>query len=160
MFDPTHLIFLHGLESNSQGFKPTLLRGLFPGMLTPDFSGPLAARMAALYPILGDDPGWTIIGSSFGGLMGALFTCQRPAQVRKLVLLAPALVLPEFASAPPAPVDTPTVVYHGQQDDIVPLEPTRRLAERVFCKLEFHVVEDGHRLQQTVQQIDWEKLLS
>jgi pimeloyl-ACP methyl ester carboxylesterase len=150
---------LHGLESNSQGFKPTLLRGLFPGTLTPDFSGPLAARMAALYPILGEEAGWTIIGSSFGGLMGAIFTGQRPAQVRKLVLLAPALVLPEFAAALPEPVDVPTVVFHGLRDEIVPLVPTRQLAEQVFRKLEFNVVDDDHRLQQTVQQIDWDRLL-
>ncbi len=160
MFDTQRLIFLHGLESNSQGFKSTLLRGLFPGMLTPDFSGPLAARMAALYPILGEEKDWTIIGSSFGGLMGALFTCQSPAQVRKLVLLAPALVLPEFAGAPPDPVEVPTVVYHGLQDDVVPLEPTRKLAEQVFRKLEFNVVDDDHRLQQTVQGLDWKKLLN
>jgi pimeloyl-ACP methyl ester carboxylesterase len=159
MFDTQRLIFLHGLESNSQGFKPTLLRGLFPGMLTPDFSGPLAARMAALYPILGDEAGWTIIGSSFGGLMGAIFACQRPAQVRKLVLLAPALVLPDFAAAPPAPVDVPTVVYHGLQDDVVPLAPTRKLAEQVFRQLDFHVVDDDHRLQKTVQGLDWKSLL-
>jgi hypothetical protein len=36
IFDPSHLIFLHGLEGNSQGSKATLLRGLFP-MLIPDF---------------------------------------------------------------------------------------------------------------------------
>ena len=54
IFDPSHLIFLHGLEGTSQGAKATLLRGLFPGMLTPDFSGSLEERMATLKPILGD----------------------------------------------------------------------------------------------------------
>ena len=37
VFDPSHLIFLHGLEGNSQGTKATLLRGLFPGMLITRF---------------------------------------------------------------------------------------------------------------------------
>ena len=131
-FDPSHLIFIHGLEGTSQGTKATLLRGLYPAMLTPDFRGTLEQRMATLYPILGDGDVWTLVGSSFGGLMAALFACQRPAQVRKLVLMAPALVLPQFAASPPASVDVPTVVYHGRQDQIVPLEPTRQLAQRVF----------------------------
>ena len=100
IFDPSHLIFLHGLEGTSQGTKATLLRSLFPEMLTPDFRGSLEERMATLNPILGDQDVWTIVGSSFGGLMAALFACQRPAQVRKLVLMAPALVLPQFAASP------------------------------------------------------------
>jgi len=152
---PTQIIFIHGLEGSSQGDKATLLRGLFPGMLTPDFRGPLEARMQALDEILGERTGWTLIGSSLGGLMAALFTCQHPAQVRKLILLAPALILPEFSAAPPKPVDVPTVVYHGTHDSVVPLEPTRILAEQVFKNLVFHVVNDEHRLFKTMQEIEW-----
>lgn len=160
MFDPSHLIFLHGLEGTSQGTKATLLRSLFPEMLIPDFRGSLEERMAALYPILGDQEVWTLIGSSFGGLMAAIFACQRPAQVRKLILLAPALILPDFAASPPAPVDVPTVIYHGRQDQIVPLEPTRRLAQQVFRNLIFNEVDDEHGLYKTVFEIDWPGLLS
>ncbi|PIZ26267.1 MAG: alpha/beta hydrolase, partial [Chloroflexi bacterium CG_4_10_14_0_8_um_filter_57_5] len=47
-----------------------------------------------LEAILGAQTGWTIIGSSLGGLMAALFATQAPGQVRKLALLAPALILP------------------------------------------------------------------
>lgn len=159
MFDPTRLIFLHGLESSSQGEKAVRLRSLFPGISTPDFTGSLAERMAQLYPILGDKTGWTIIGSSFGGLIGALFTCQHPQQVRKLILLAPALTLPEFAGRLPAPVAVPTVVIHGTRDDVVPLEAVRELAEKVFLNLTYHVVDDDHRLMKTAQEIDWHALL-
>ena len=67
MIDPQRTIFLHGLEGSSQGIKATLLRQLFPGILTPDFSGSLQERMARLSTILGEQRGWTIIGSSFGG---------------------------------------------------------------------------------------------
>ena len=155
--DPTQILFIHGLEGSSQGDKATLLRSLFPGMLTPDFPGPLERRMQALQSILGKRSGWTLIGSSLGGLMAALFTCQHPAQVRKLILLAPALILPEFSAAPPAPVDVPTVVYHGTRDALVPLEPTRRLAEQVFKNLTFHVVDDEHRLFKTMGEVDWKK---
>lgn len=153
--DQQRLIFLHGQESSGQGFKGRLLRGIFPAILTPDFAGSLEQRMAQLDPILGDQPGWAIVGSSFGGLMGALWACAHPAQVRRLVLLAPALHLPEFAARPPAPIDVPVVVYHGTRDTVVPLAPVRALAERVFRSLAFHVVEDDHRLQATAQAIDW-----
>ena len=152
-------IFLHGLEGSSQGVKARLLRDLYPDMLAPDFSGSLEERMQQLRLVMGEMRGWTITGSSFGGLMGVLFTCQHPEQVEKLVLLAPALIWPDFASAPPAAVDTPTVVYHGSRDSLVPLEPTRWLAGQVFRNLEFHVVDDDHGLYRTVHEIDWKVLL-
>jgi pimeloyl-ACP methyl ester carboxylesterase len=160
MVDPARLIFLHGLMSDSRSVKAALLRNLFPGLLTPDFSGSLAERMAALYPLLGEAEGWTIVGSSFGGLMGALFTCQRPAQVRKLVLLAPALVWPDFAAQLPEPVPVPAVLYHGLRDEVVPLEPVRELAGKVFTNLEFHAVDDDHGLYRTVHALDWRAVLA
>ena len=43
--------------------------------------------MTQLHAIIGDSSGWTMIGSSFGGLMAAYFACQRSQQVEKLVLL-------------------------------------------------------------------------
>jgi len=158
-FDPQRLIFLHGLESNSQGRKVQTFRRYFPQIIVPDFTGDLAQRMAKLLPILGEQDNWTIIGSSFGGLMGALFTCRHPDHVRKLVLMAPALMLPEFSEQMPSPVDVPTVIYHGTQDTVVPLDVTRRLAEQVFHNLAFHVVDDDHGLYQITEQIDWDGLL-
>lgn len=157
--DTTRLIFIHGLESSSQGTKAKLLRKIFPGMLTPDFPGGLNERMQILDSILRKKTGWTIIGSSFGGLMAALFTCNNPDLVRKLVLLSPALVWPDFAQNPPGPVDVPTVIYHGRQDELLPLETVRQLAQRAFTNLSFHAVDDDHRLLQTAQNIDWVILL-
>jgi pimeloyl-ACP methyl ester carboxylesterase len=159
-FDPSRLIFIHGLEGTSQGAKATLLRRLFPAMHIPDFHGSLEQRMADLYPILGDREIWTVVGSSFGGLMAAIFACLRPTQVRKLVLMAPALILPQFSASRLAPVDVPTVVYHGRQDEIIPLEPTRQLARQCFRDLTFHEVDDDHGLYKTAREIDWQALLA
>jgi pimeloyl-ACP methyl ester carboxylesterase len=156
---PFPLIYLHGLLSDSQSVKAGLLRGLFPAILTPDFTGSLVERMEKLNGILGDTPGWTIVGSSFGGLMGALFACRRPQQVRKLVLFSPALVWPDFANTHFEPVDVPVVIYHGTRDEIVPLDLVRPLAEKVFCDLVFHTVDDDHGMYQTVHSLDWENLL-
>jgi pimeloyl-ACP methyl ester carboxylesterase len=159
-FDPSHLIFLHGLEGTSQGAKASLLRGVFPEMVIPDFSGLLSERMETLYPILGERDVWTMVGSSFGGLMAAIFACQRPAQVRRLVLMAPAIILPDFMASNPRPVDIPTIIYHGRQDAIVPLEPTLRLARQFFRRLTFNEVDDEHGLYGTAQVIDWPVVLA
>jgi pimeloyl-ACP methyl ester carboxylesterase len=154
------LIYLHGLLGDSSGVKATLLRGLFPGIQTPDFSGPLAERMALLNSLLKDTRGWTIVGSSFGGLMGALFTCQNPEHVDKLVLLAPALIWPDFALSPPQPVDVPVVVYQGSRDEQIPAEQVERLARMAFRNLTFHLVDDDHGLYRTVHSLNWQELLS
>ena len=156
---PKQLIYLHGLFSDSSGVKATLLRGLFPGILTPDFSGPLEERMALLNSLLMDSSGWTIVGSSFGGLMGALFTCQRPHQVEKLVLLAPALIWPDFAAAPPQPVDVPVIVYQGSRDEQIAPQEVERLARLVFTNLTYHLVDDDHGLYKTVHSLNWQELL-
>jgi len=151
------LIFIHGMMSSSQGLKAVMLRGLFPHILTPDFTGSLQERMAQLAPVLAARSDWAIIGSSMGGLMAAIFACRHPQQARKLILLAPALVWPGFADQ--SPVSVPTVVYHGRGDTVVPLEPVRAVCERIFTNLTFHVVDDDHRLRKTAQAIDWVSLV-
>jgi pimeloyl-ACP methyl ester carboxylesterase len=155
----TPLIFIHGLQSSSQGFKARLLREHFPAMLIPDFTGSLEERMAQLRPLLARESEWVIIGSSFGGLMGTLYTAQHPEQVRRLVLFAPAFTRPYMETNPPAPISTPTVIYHGRRDTVVPFEPARALAERIFHNLTFHAIDDDHMLHTTVQQLDWNHLL-
>lgn len=156
-----NMIFLHGLESSSQAYKAGVIRNLFPELLVPDFTGSLEVRMRALYPILGDKRDWTIIGSSYGGLMGAIFTCEHPNQVRKLVLLAPALMLPEFASFPDrGPVSVPTTIIHGKQDTVVPLEEVREIAQKVFNDLTYHIVDDDHQLHLATDALDWKMILA
>lgn len=155
----TNLIFLHGLDSSSQGYKAQMLRRIFPHILTPDFRGSLEQRMAQLAPLLAPASAWVIVGSSFGGLMGALWTCQHPQQVQRLVLLSPALNRPAFAHNLPAPVAVPTIIYHGSHDTVVPLDPVKALATQVFRNLTFHTVDDDHRLTTTVQHLDWPALL-
>lgn len=159
--DTSRLIYLHGLESTSNSGKARLFREWFPGMLTPDFTGPFDERMRQLHPIISDTTNWTIIGSSFGGLMGAALTCDHPTQVRKLVLLAPALMLDPFASQPNRqPVSVPTIVIHGTLDTVVPLEPVRVIAQKFFTDLTYHIVEDDHRLHKTVHELDWKTILA
>jgi pimeloyl-ACP methyl ester carboxylesterase len=153
------IIFIHGLEGSSQGVKASLLRRLFPEILTPDFPGSLEQRMAQLNAILGARRNWIMIGSSLGGLMAALFTVRHPEQVQRLVLLAPVLIWPDFAANPPAQVDVPTTIYHGSRDTLVPLAPVQEFAQRTFRNLNFQAVDDDHGLYKTVHAIDWHTLL-
>ena len=152
-------LFIHGLISSGQGFKANLLRGIFPDILTPDFPGDLDQRMAKLEGILAEGSDHILIGSSYGGMMAALYACAHPDQVKKIILLAPALPFHPFDENPPGPCDVPTIIFHGKQDTIVPLERTRALAEQVFTNLQFHVVDDDHMLHKTVQQLDWRALV-
>lgn len=155
----TRLIFIHGLEGSSQGVKARLLRESYPGILIPDFRGSLNERMDKLYTLLGDTSSWVMVGSSFGGLMATIFAGQSPQQVDKLVLLAPALIWPDFATSPPDPISVPVVLYHGKQDEIIPFEAVRNLAEQIFLDLDLRVVDDDHGLYKTVHAIDWAQVL-
>jgi len=153
------MLFIHGSDSSSQTHKAQVLRGLYPQLIVPDFSGPLAVRMDQLASILGDKPGWTLIGSSLGGLMAALFTCRAPQQVHRLVLLAPALHLPEFSRRLPKPVRVPTVLIIGRKDDVIPGETVQRIAKSIFPKLTYLQVDDDHRLHHTAETLDWNSIL-
>ncbi len=158
--NPKALIYLHGRDSNSQTYKAVLIRKVYPDLRVPDFTGSLEERMVQLFPILGERSNWTMIGSSLGGLMAVLYTVQYPERVRKLVLLAPALLLPEFAQHPPARIDVPTVIIHGRQDTLVPIPSVKPLAEKTFRRLDYRLVDDDHRLHQTADRLDWRELLA
>jgi len=129
-------------------------------MLTPDFEGDIQTRMAKLISLLGNEKDWMLIGSSLGGLMATLFAAQAPGQVKKLLLLAPALTLSEFADHLPDPIHVPTIVVQGTKDELIPWEAARNLAERVFSNLNFIIVDDDHRLHKTAETLDWESMLA
>lgn len=158
--DNSKIIYLHGSDSSSQSGKARQFAEKFEGMVTPDFTGSFEERMAQLYAIIGETKDWTIIGSSYGGLMGAVFTCEKPTQVRKLILLAPALLHDPFASyLNLQPASVPTVVIHGTQDDVVPLRLARVEAEKLFTDLTYHIVDDGHRLHKAFDELNWKNIL-
>ena len=160
MVDDNGLIFIHGLEGSSQGYKASLMREAFDEILIPDFRGTLQERMAQLEAyLLPGERLWTIVGSSFGGLMAAIFARQYPERVRKLILFAPALIWPDFTNRLPDPISIPTIIIHGSCDELFPPGLTRSLAEKVFLNLDFRVVDDDHGLGTTATDTDWHKLV-
>lgn len=154
----SNVIFIHGLESSGSGFKGRLFKREIPGILTPDFKGSLEKRMMVLTEILEGNQPWIIIGSSFGGLMGALYTWKNPDNVSLLILLAPVLVHPDLNSIKLA-IDVPVIIYHGKNDDVVPLKTSKEGAMRLFSNLEYNEVDDDHMLHPTVEAINWQEIM-
>jgi pimeloyl-ACP methyl ester carboxylesterase len=152
-------VFLHGLDSSSRGTKGTYFRGRYPEMLMEDFSGPLAERMDKLTSRLDRKGNLILVGSSYGGLMAALFACLHPARTRRLILLAPALGHTDFSPWYATPLQLPVTLYHGRHDIVVPPGPTRRIAERLFGNLDHRLVNDDHDLHRVFPTLDWNRLL-
>ena len=150
-------IFLHGLESSGQGHKARLIGQLVPGLVCPDFTGSLEERMGQLEPWLAEGS-WMVVGSSFGGLMAALWARANPTRVHRLILLAPALHRPDFDRTGP-PLAVPTLLVHGTADTVVPPVEVRDRASRAFSDLTVWWVDDDHRLTATSQSMDWVRLL-
>jgi len=153
-------IFIHGLESNNQGTKAVYFRKNFPGMLTPNFPGPLDERMEKLQTALSGQSKIILVGSSFGGLMASIFAMENEPRVKRLILLAPAINLMEFTPYRERKIEMPVYVYHGRQDDVISLEDVQKAARQVFSNLTFHAVDDDHYLHKTFKKIEWDTLLS
>ncbi|MDD5476074.1 MAG: hypothetical protein PHU03_06130, partial [Syntrophales bacterium] len=97
--------------------------------------------------------------SSYGGLMASIFASVNGAAVRKLILLAPALSLKEFEKYRNSRIEIPTTVYHGSKDDVVPVEPVRKIALEVFTNLSYNIIDDNHPLEARFKLLDWKRLL-
>lgn len=160
LIEGSSTIFIHGSNGDkNHSHKAIILRMAIPGIITPLFDGSLHDRMEFLENLMGKRRGWVLIGSSLGGLMAALFTMKKPEQVKKQILLAPALTLPEF-NENIRQVDTPTIIIHGTLDEIIPINEVHDIATRTFKNLTFIQVEDTHRLQKTVDTIAWVDLIN
>ena len=153
-------IFIHGLESNNQGTKAIYFREKFPGVLTPNFHGPLDERMARLREILSGQNEILLVGSSFGGLMASIFAMENEPSVRRLILLAPAINLMEFTSYRQRKIVTPVHITHGREDEVIPISDVEEVAKQVFSNLTFNTVDDDHYLHKTFKTIDWDSLLT
>jgi len=151
--------FLHGLESTSRGTKGIYFRRRYPDMIIEDYTGPLEIRMEAMEAHLSGKDSLILVGSSYGGLMAALFACRHPERVRKIVLLAPALSLTEFDPYRTARLAIPVVLYHGRFDDVVDPDKVRDIAQTAFIRLDYHLIDDDHALSSRFPDLPWDDLL-
>jgi pimeloyl-ACP methyl ester carboxylesterase len=153
-------IFIHGLDSSNKGTKSDFFRQRYPDMIIPHFTGVLQARMEKLNNILAGKTGIRLVGSSFGGLMGTMFTLENAPRVERLVLLAPAINLMPGIDYTPTKISVPVWLYHGKEDDVIPLTEVEAVARELFSKISFHKVADDHFLHKTFKGIDWDTLLA
>ncbi|MCG6534535.1 MAG: alpha/beta fold hydrolase [Syntrophales bacterium LBB04] len=153
------LVFIHGLESTSQGVKGQFFRKYFPEMIIEDYTGNFAERMRKLSQLIAAKHNLILVGSSYGGLMAAQFALLNENLVQKIILLAPALNLPEFSPAPQQQLHIPVIIYHGTDDNIVDPYIVKSIAGKIFRQLEHHLVKDDHSLHETFPSLDWKKIL-
>ena len=152
--------FIHGLESSSQGAKGSYFRERYPAMIIEDFAGLFPQRMEKLESLLAGKNELILVGSSYGGLMAAVYACLHEERVKKLVLLAPALHLDSYDPYLNKKLYMPIVIFHGLRDDVVPLAAVRTIAEQLFVNHSFNVVDDDHSLHAIFAALDWDALLS
>ena len=155
----TTLVFIHGLESTAQGAKGQYFAQHFPEMIIEDYVGDYEVRMKKLRVLLAGKNNLIIVGSSYGGLMAVQYAMENESRTKKLILLAPALNLPEFNSFEKKHLHIPVIVYHGTNDDVVHPQIVRDIAMEYFNHLEHHFVEDDHPLRETFPTLNWKNLL-
>ncbi len=152
-------LFLHGLDSSGFGTKGKYFAEQFPDMLRPDFGGSLAERMARLRSITSDFTDLVLVGSSFGGLMATCLAKEVPTQIKRIILLAPALNFSEYR-APRNLLTMETVLVIGSHDTVTPPSLVIPAAEATFSNLQTSVVDDDHLLHRCFPELNWQTLLS
>ena len=154
----TETIFLHGLDSSSQGTKGRFFEKYFPHIIRPDFDGDLETRLQQLEKICQAKNNLTFIGTSFGGLMATCFALKNLQKVSKLILLAPALNYGDYR-VPEVMLTIQTTLIIGQHDTVTPPNLVIPLAEKTFSNLEVFIENDDHMLHNSFKKLDWETLI-
>ena len=152
-------IFIHGLESSTQGTKSVYFGQKYPDMVLQDFVGDLNQRMEKLNSLLQGESDIRLVGSSFGGLMATLFAMENESRIAKMILLAPAINMLTSTQRKKR-ISMPVWIYHGRNDDVIPLDQVEPIAKEIFTNLSFQAVDDDHYLHKIFKSIDWHSLLS
>jgi len=145
------LIWAHGLWGSPNGSKVTAIRESGIEVLSPDFNNmELEERIDILNELVSKEE-VVLAGSSYGGLACALVAQQQPEQVKGMLLLAPALHLPESPNDEPekliAPNNFPISIIHSVTDEIVPVSASKDYIKRSGNNLRLIEVEDSHVLE-------------
>jgi alpha-beta hydrolase superfamily lysophospholipase len=152
MPNPTQIIFLHGQESGPFGSKYHSLVQAFPEqVLSPDFSGQtLEQRFATAQNYIETlSAPLFLVGSSLGGLLAVLLADALPKRFEGLLLLAPALHLPEADQAYKNP--SHCTVLAALKDEIIPANAIQNWCQQRAVHL--HWADDDHRLSQSHARI-------
>lgn len=141
------VVFAHGKESGPWGTKITHLAGTASDhgfeVISPDYSHTHdpGARVTQLLTLAPKARRLVLVGSSMGGYVSAQ-ACEA-LQPQALFLMAPALYFPGWEEEPQG-VPALSVVVHGWNDDIVPVERGLRFAQTHRAAL--HLFNSDHGL--------------
>ena len=160
------LIWAHGLWGSPNGSKITAIRESGIEVNSPDFNNmELDERVDILNELVSKEE-VVLAGSSYGGLACALVAQQQPKQIKGMLLLAPALHLPEAPNNVPenliAPENMPVIIIHSTTDDIVPISASKDYLERSKENVKLIEVDDNHVLENSIELIisEFKKLLN
>ena len=91
-----------------------------------------------------------LVGSSMGGYVSTI--ASERLKVDGLFLLAPAFYLTGYKIKNPTPCAKQTMVVHGWQDEVVPVENSIKFAKKHLCNL--HLLDSDHRLNDALPKIE------
>jgi alpha/beta superfamily hydrolase len=91
-----------------------------------------------------------LVGSSMGGYVSTVATIRIP--VDGLFLLAPAFYLHGYANQNPTPHSRNTMIVHGWNDSVVPVQNSIRFSQLHQCDL--HLLEGDHRLNDAMPKVE------
>jgi len=150
------VVFSHGKESGPWGSKINAMaqvgRELNWRVESVDYRGmdDPAARVEKLVHLGRELAGpLVLVGSSLGGHVAAAAAGRLEAAA--LFLLAPAFYMPGYEQYTPQDITAPSVIVHGWNDDIVPVDNSIRWARERRATL--HVLDSGHRLEDQIDVI-------
>lgn len=148
------VVFAHGKESGPWGTKIQHLAviagelGFAVDSVNYQAIDGAGQRLAHLLERRPTGAPLVLVGSSMGGYVSAM-ACDELAP-DALLLMAPALYLDGYPGDPEGcPADT--VVVHGWQDNIVPVDSSIAFARARQATL--HLMADGHRLAHSLEFI-------
>jgi pimeloyl-ACP methyl ester carboxylesterase len=151
------ILYAHDLDGSPADPLAWLLKAPKTTVVAPDgrFHG-LAYRIAGLRAALDQHPGATLVGVGYGALAALVVAAERPAEVHHLVLVGPALSWSEpplfDASTLRLPRSLAVTLFHGEDDDVVPVSVAREFAGR-WPGVRLVVLQDAHDLRSTRSEV-------
>lgn len=151
------VIFSHGKESGPWGSKIKAMADLasergfdIDSIDYQDLRDDPEARVQRLRSIVeSTDAPFALVGSSMGGYVSAVVSCQ--VDCEGLFLLAPALFISGYQVHYYPSKATRVEVIHGWSDTVIPPELSIRFAREANCTL--HLIPGDHRLNSSLDEV-------
>ena len=149
--------FAHGKESGPWGIKIKKLAEVAKGkgftVESPDYSTTVdpderVKMLLDLNPKAGKN--LVLVGSSMGGYVSAV--ASKELNVSGMFLLAPAFYRAGYAQPNPKPCAQRTLIIHGWDDKVIPVENSVRYAKE--HKTELYLLKSDHRLLDVLSEIE------